>query len=880
MRALPREDRLKRIASLGACALVALVLLVRPMTASATPFSDVPSNHWALDYIQTLAADGIIQGYPNGKFDGSRNMTRFEMAAIIARAVSYVQENGASATDVEKLQKLMDAYKDELDALGVRVSTLEDRVATLDKATQFAQRFTIHGTLQSQYTERERTTSPLLVDGVTVAANDPVFKFTDAFIETDITNDPYYGKDSPGVLLPRENWQFTAQYAVTPNVIVSLPVKIWDYSFGGFRQQQTSVGINPTVDVTVPDITNLKGLDLRIGQLTNVKGSLTGLTYSPPDDFAIGFKDPFRPYPMGVDITGTAFSWFDFQAYGFRIDPVLVNTGPFGPNNGVGQNAYLGPYYPQQTSNVYGSSLTTDTFPNSAVSETLITNVYLSLLAQPGTIYISYLLGPGCPTGCTYTGPGQGQPAFSYVQTVNEVIFTSPLPAGSQVSITYQGYSSSNNTLPQRYDVGGRAVYRVPGIGNGAGTVGLSFNRIFDVPNDAILATSFPGSSVATLVSDTVFGLDFVLPIAYAIGPVQTPAIFGEVSSSKYSGDYLHVPAQSDTAGVIGLKFKILGGDQTIVFQNVGPNYLDGAPFQYSGQAPAIFSFYNYPFAPAPFGIGNDVALNQQVDRIAAAAGNAVVLGGTTSFPFGSFDFPLFNQFKAQGPYYYSTFTPNTSGASVQLNFPLTLGNVDAKVALGGQSLREIRPNSLAVDIFGPQFASSVKAKYDQFGGGVTLGIPVFDRKATVTLNGLFERLERDDQTPFVYAADPALGVAAYNPIASAELTGTGAQVLFYPNYVNVRHTIGHAQLALPVTAALTANLEYYEQRYGGEALNTLTQSISERKTQWTGGVLYNIPNTNASVNLFFNRYSYLDDAAPTYNWVQNKQNLYFTVKF
>ncbi|HYK51944.1 MAG TPA: hypothetical protein VEV38_00225, partial [Candidatus Eremiobacteraceae bacterium] len=114
----------------------------------------------------------------------------------------------------------------------------------------------------------------------------------------------------------------------------------------------------------------------------------------------------------------------------------------------------------------------------------------------------------------------------------------------------------------------------------------------------------------------------------------------------------------------------------------------------------------------------------------------------------------------------------------------------------------------------------------------------------------------------------------------SAELTGTGQQILFYPNFVDVKHTVGHAQLALPVTAALTANLDYYEQRYTGEALNTLTQSISQRKLQLTGGVLYNIPNTNASVNLFFNRYEYHDDDAPTWNWVQNKQNLYFSVKF
>ena len=874
---------MKRMARLAACGLIiALVIAARPIAATATPFADVPSDHWALDYIQTLAADGIVVGYPNGKFDGNRNMTRYEMAAIIARAVAYVEANGASASDLDKLQKLMDAYKDELDALGIRVSSVEDKLAALDRSTQFAQRFNVHGLVQNQFSERERTQTPTLVDGVTLAYKDPVFKFTDAFIETDASNDPYYGNNGPAVYLPREQWDITPQYSVTPDVVVSLPIHIVDFSYGGVRQQQTGIGINPTIDVTVPDITDLKGFAFKAGQLTNLDSSLTGLAYTPPNNLSVAFKDPYQPFPMGVDFGGTAFNWVDFQAYGFRIDPVQINTGGFGPNTGINiSNSYLGPYYPQQSTNTYSSSLTTDTFPNGGASTTIITNVYLSALAQPGTIFISYLLGPGCPTGCTYTGPGLGQPGFTFVQTTNEIIFTAPLPAGSQVAFTYQGYSVSNNTLPQRYDAGGRVVYRIPGIGNGAGQVGLTVNRIFDVPSDSILNASYPGSPYVALVSDTVFGLDAVLPLAYAIGPVKTPALFTEVATSKYSADYQHVPAQSDTAGVIGLKFRILGGDQTIVFQNVGPNYLDGAPFQYSAQAPAIFSFYNFPYVPGPYGIGNDAALTQQVDRLAAGAGYpGPFLATNTNFPYGTFAFPLFNQFKAAGPYFYSTFAPNTSGESVQLNFPLALGGVDAKLNLGGQALREIQPDSLAVDIFGPQFVSNVRATYDQLGGGLTLGIPMWDRKATVTLNGLFERLYRDDKTPFVYAADPALGVTAYNPIASAELTGSGAQVLFYPNYVNVVHTLGRAQVALPVTAALTANLDYIDQRYTGEALNTLTQSISERKLSLTGGVLYNIPNTNASVNLSFSTYQYHDDNLPTYDWTQNRQNLYFSVKF
>src|SRR5438552_12593191 len=72
---------LKRIAGLAVCALAALALFARPIVVSASPFSDVPKNYWAIDYVRALAADGVIQGYPNGKFDGTRTMTRYEMAA-------------------------------------------------------------------------------------------------------------------------------------------------------------------------------------------------------------------------------------------------------------------------------------------------------------------------------------------------------------------------------------------------------------------------------------------------------------------------------------------------------------------------------------------------------------------------------------------------------------------------------------------------------------------------------------------------------------------------------------------------------------------------------------------------------------------------------
>src|SRR5271163_1547945 len=113
---------MKRLARLLLASSLALaVLCATNQAALATPFSDVPANHWAYEYIQSLAADGIIDGYPDGKFKGDRPLTRYEMAVVVARVIAKLQENqgpaGASKEDLDKLQKLIDALKDELDAL-------------------------------------------------------------------------------------------------------------------------------------------------------------------------------------------------------------------------------------------------------------------------------------------------------------------------------------------------------------------------------------------------------------------------------------------------------------------------------------------------------------------------------------------------------------------------------------------------------------------------------------------------------------------------------------------------------------------------------------------------------------------------------------------
>ena len=76
-------------------------------------FPDVPENHWAYDYVATLAGNGVLEGYPDGYFNGNRQMTRYEMAAVIYRAMM----NGAKIN-----AKALKEFEPELDRF--RVDTI------------------------------------------------------------------------------------------------------------------------------------------------------------------------------------------------------------------------------------------------------------------------------------------------------------------------------------------------------------------------------------------------------------------------------------------------------------------------------------------------------------------------------------------------------------------------------------------------------------------------------------------------------------------------------------------------------------------------------------------------------------------------------------
>ena len=96
---------------------------------AANPFVDVPSDSWAYNSVVELANSGIIQGVDGVHFQGERNITRYEAAEIVAKAMAH--EARAHAEQRALINRLADEFSDELNNLGVRVSNLEDRVGNV-----------------------------------------------------------------------------------------------------------------------------------------------------------------------------------------------------------------------------------------------------------------------------------------------------------------------------------------------------------------------------------------------------------------------------------------------------------------------------------------------------------------------------------------------------------------------------------------------------------------------------------------------------------------------------------------------------------------------------------------------------------------------------
>ena len=100
-------------------------------------FPDVPENHWAYMMVQDLAYKGIVVGYPDGNYQGSRTLTRYEFAVALDRAISagYMSP---------ELGRAIKEFKVELDQVQNGMRFRVDRVSGRDGATDKVERVRVN----------------------------------------------------------------------------------------------------------------------------------------------------------------------------------------------------------------------------------------------------------------------------------------------------------------------------------------------------------------------------------------------------------------------------------------------------------------------------------------------------------------------------------------------------------------------------------------------------------------------------------------------------------------------------------------------------------------------------------------------------------------
>ena len=104
---------------------------------SFTPFPDNKEGHWAYDALNRMKKEGILVGYPDGRYLGNRLATRCKMAV----AINAAYNNLRSITDglgkqLDDLKAKVDAigtvlHPEDLDALKAQIKDLQDSVTSM-----------------------------------------------------------------------------------------------------------------------------------------------------------------------------------------------------------------------------------------------------------------------------------------------------------------------------------------------------------------------------------------------------------------------------------------------------------------------------------------------------------------------------------------------------------------------------------------------------------------------------------------------------------------------------------------------------------------------------------------------------------------------------
>ena len=487
-----------------AVSVAALLVLAVVSPAFAQPFADVPTDHWAFDAIAELAAKGIIEGFPDGTFKGDRGVTRYEVAMIVARILARIEAIKIPApaaaapapqvtrADVQTIQRLVNEFRAELAALGVRVTAVEEELTALKQASTNVK---VTGDLRIRY-HFYPTGSPSAPNAGSIAA------------------DANY----------RNRLTFTGQ--VTPGISVTTRVRFGTWRFGTTSSQPQAYP-TATFDHAYVNFADMFGLSWRIGAQpytlgTGVAWSGYGLLFD-VSNAALIFPGT-APNSAQSDVAGVlakgGWGGFNFEVADWRVDDVTaydivtarVETGFL-----AGWTLGVSGLYQHRTAATLEPASSTTQTPGT-VAGAANSNDTGYQVDLKGDLF------PGLTLGAAYAGfnPNAGASSNSYVGWVT-------------LDLSSMGMAMMSPTLTAWYkDYGATAAVQVPhytGASTEADTpafLGWNMASTFGAALDLKFSSALSGSFSYESGNQKVGGLSFkeyYFSLAYALAPKTTVSL-------------------------------------------------------------------------------------------------------------------------------------------------------------------------------------------------------------------------------------------------------------------------------------------------------------------------------------------------------------------
>jgi hypothetical protein len=439
---------MKKASLIASAVAVSAVAFTGNAFAQDGPFKDVPNDHWAYGYIDKLAKERILVGDPDGAYRGKRNLTRYEMAAIIARLLDLLDDRYAKAgsvgggsapvdtsgfatkadvdalrgqlankldkSDFDALRRLVAEFQTELTTLGVdldavkkRLDSLEGRVSAIE--ADLAKRVRVNGAAnfyaRGAHVDNKRPGTLFDKDGYVVG--NPASNVNGAAASSGVLGDTRIFHDIDLDLTAKPNDNTTVELTVNFGTYLDYLGSVIGFtgrprsSAGIVNQAQSQTVYKALVNFSTGlPIVGKTGITL--GRQPIAFSKYTLQSYD-PDWYFTNNKTDKGTIPVDGIKLGSSLGRFDLQLVAAKVDPIAFSSDVTNANGGGAFGLYAGAAtgsYGQafDRGDVLGSGVST--FKNGAILVEQLAGLNLGLPIGPfkvtGTALV--LAGPSNST--------------------------------------------------------------------------------------------------------------------------------------------------------------------------------------------------------------------------------------------------------------------------------------------------------------------------------------------------------------------------------------------------------------------------------------------------------------------------------------------------